>query len=27
MENIPGHYDDDGFYVLEAGGFVDPDGY
>ena len=27
LEREAGHYDDDGFYILEAGGFYDPHGY
>jgi len=24
---LEGHYDDDGFYLLDEGGFYDPDGF
>lgn len=27
IEKLAGHYDDDGFYLLDAGGFYDPEGY
>lgn len=27
IENMPGHYDEDGFYLLEEGGFYDPAGF
>ena len=27
VEQIPGYYDADGFYILEDGSFYDPNGY
>ena len=27
FEKFPGHYDDDGFYILNEGGFYDPAGF
>ena len=27
IEALPGHYDEDGFYILEEGGFYDPAGF
>lgn len=27
FEKFPGHYDDDGFYILDEGGFYDPAGF
>ena len=27
IQKLPGHYDDDGFYILTEGGFYDPAGF
>ena len=27
IKKLPGHFDNDGFYILDEGGFYDPDGF
>jgi hypothetical protein len=27
IQKLAGHYDDDGFYLLDEGGFYDPEGF